>query len=344
MMPYGELMFKNTFSRKTLLPLVAGVVIGATVGGIGMVVATPNTITACADKRTGAMRYVANGKCNTRTETKVEWNQTGPAGATGATGASGSGIDGGLRFTFSTTVTDADPGTGVIRYNSATVTAVTSLFVDLTDVNGTPILNILDSFNPSNGGGTIWLTGKTSNQVNAFTVSGALTDGSGYRKIPVTHVSGSLPTNGEQLVMTFGRRGAQGPQGDRGAQGPEGEEGERGATGATFADATAVALTGAATLTATQMISSRLFTYDGANADLTTATAAEILAVLSGEEVGDTFEFVIVNIEASGTDTATLVAGSGVTLRGNGGVVAATAATFMGRIDSASAITIYRVS
>jgi len=334
-------MFKNIFSRKSLLPLVAGVVIGATVGGIGMVVATPNTITACADKRTGAMRYVANGKCNTRTETKVEWNQTGPAGATGA---AGTGIDGGLRFTFSTSTTDADPGTGVVRYNSATVTAVTSLFVDLTDVNGTPILNILDSFNPANGGGTIWLTGKTSNQVNAFTVNGALTDGSGYRKIPVVHVSGSLPTNGEPLVMTFGRRGAQGAQGDRGAKGDQGDDGDKGDTGATFADATAVALTGAATLTAAQMISSRLFTYDGANADLTTATAAEILAALSGEEVGDTFEFVIVNIEASGTDTATLVAGSGVTLRGNGGVVAATAATFMGRIDSASAITIYRVS
>jgi len=307
-----------------------------------MVVATPNTITACADKRTGAMRYVANGKCNTRTETKVEWNQTGPAGATGA---SGSGIDGGLRFTFSTTVTDADPGTGVIRYNSATVTAVTNLFVDLTDANGTSVMAILDSFSTANGGGTIWLTGKTSNQVNAFTVNGVLTDGSGYRKIPVVHVSGSLPTNGEQLVMTFGRRGAQGPQGDRGAQGPEGEEGERGATGATgatFADATAVALTAAATLTATQMISSRLFTYDGAVANITTATATEILAELSGEAVGDTFEIVIVNIGSS--NTATLVAGSGFTRVGSGAVAAGTSATFMGRIDSASAITIYRVS
>jgi hypothetical protein len=286
------------------------------------------------------MRYVANGKCNTRTENKVEWNQTGPAGATGATGT---GIDGGLRFTFSTTVTDADPGTGVIRYNSATVTAVTNLFVDLTDVNGTSVMAILDSFSTANGGGTIWLTSKTSNQVNAFTVNGTLTDGSGYRKIPVVHVSGSLPTNGEQLVMTFGRRGPQGDKGVKGDQGDDGDKGDKGDTGV-FADATAVALTGAATLTAAQMISSRLFTYDGANADLTTATAAEILAALSGEEVGDTFEFVIVNIEASGTDTATLVAGSGVTLRGNGGVVAATAATFMGRIDSASAITIYRVS
>jgi hypothetical protein len=332
-------MFKNILSRKALLPLVAGVVIGATVGGIGMVVATPNTITACADKRTGTMRYVANGKCNTRTENKVEWNQTGPAGATGATGT---GIDGGLRFTFSTTVTDADPGTGVIRYNSATVTAVTNLFVDLTDVNGTSVMAILDSFSTANGGGTIWLTGKSSNQVNAFTVNGVLTDGSGYRKIPVVHVSGSLPTNGEQLVMTFGRRGAQGSQGPKGDKGDEGEEGERGATGATFADATAVALTAAATLTATQMISSRLFTYDGAVANLTTATAAEILAELSGEAVGDTFEIVIVNIGS--TNTATLVAGSGFTRVGSGAVGAGTSATFMGRIDSASAITIYRVS
>ena len=308
-----------------------------------MVVATPNTITACADKRTGAMRYVANGKCNARTETRVQWNQTGPAGATGA---SGSGIDGGLRFTFSTTVTDADPGTGVIRYNSATVTAVTSLFVDLTDVNGTPILNILDSFNPANGGGTIWLTGKTSNQVNAFTVNGALTDGSGYRKIPVVHVSGSLPTNGEQLVMTFGRRGAQGPQGDRGAKGDQGDDGDKGDKGDTgvFADATAVALTGAATLTAAQIVSSRLFTFNGTAGNLTTATAAQILAELSGEAVGDTFEIMIVNTDSTPGDAATLVGGDGVTIVGGAAVAGSSSATFMGRIDSASAITIYRVS
>jgi hypothetical protein len=329
-------MFKNILSRKALLPLVAGVVIGATVGGIGMVVATPNTITACADKRTGTMRYVANGKCNTRTENKVEWNQTGPAGATGATGT---GIDGGLRFTFSTTVTDADPGTGVIRYNSATVTAVTNLFVDLTDISGTPILNILDSFNPANGGGTIWLTGKTSNQVNAFTVNGALTDGSGYRKIPVVHVSGSLPTNGEQLVMTFGRRG---PQGDKGVKGDQGDDGDKGDTGATFADATAVALTGAATLTASQLVSSRLFTFNGTAGNLTTATAAQILSELSGEAVGDTFEIVIVNTDSTAGDIATLVGGDGVTIVGSAAVAGSSSATFMGRVDSTTAITFYR--
>ena len=329
-------MFKNILSRKTLLPLVAGVVIGATVGGIGMVVATPNTITACADKRTGTMRYVANGKCNTRTENKVEWNQTGPAGATGATGT---GIDGGLRFTFSTTVTDADPGTGVIRYNSATVTAVTNLFVDLTDVNGTSVMAILDSFSTANGGGTIWLTGKSSNQVNAFTVNGVLTDGSGYRKIPVVHVSGSLPTNGEQLVMTFGRRGAQGPQGERGAQGPEGEEGERGATGATFADATAVSVVAGDTMTAAQMVSSRIFHFTGGAGTLTTATAAAILSELSGEAVADTFEIVVVN---TGSGAATFTAGSGATITGSATVTNGTSATFIGRIDSTTAITFYR--
>jgi hypothetical protein len=90
------------------------------------------------------------------------------------------------------------------------------------------------------------------------------------------------------------------------------------------------------------MISSRLFTYQGAVADITTATATEILAELSGEAVGDTFEIVIVN--TGSTNAATLVAGSGFTRVGSGVVAAGTSATFMGRIDSASAITIYRVS
>jgi hypothetical protein len=92
------------------------------------------------------------------------------------------------------------------------------------------------------------------------------------------------------------------------------------------------------------MISSRLFkiTPTAARA-LTTATAAEILTAMSGESVGSTFEFVIVNL-AGVTHAATLTAGTGVTLVGVAAVTASTSATFMGRVDSTTAITIYRTN
>ena len=224
-------MTNKIFSRKTLLPLVAGVLIGATVGGVGIVVAaaTTNTVTGCANKTTGILRYAADGKCKSKIENKIEWNQAGAAGSAGATGATGA-------------------------------------------------------------------------------------------------------------------TGEKGDKGNTGATGATGATGDTGATGATFQNATEVALTAAATLTSSQLISSRLFKVTPvASIALTTATAAEILTTMTGEGVGSTFEFTIVNLAAA-THAATLTAGTGVTLVGVAAVSALTSATFMGRVDSTTAITIYRTN
>ena len=224
-------MTNKIFSRKSLLPLVAGVLIGATVGGVGIVVAaaTTNTVTGCANKTTGILRYAADGKCKSKIENKVEWNQAGVAGAAGAAGATGA-------------------------------------------------------------------------------------------------------------------TGATGEKGDKGNTGVTGATGETGAAGATFQNATEVALTATATLTSAQMISSRLFKVTSATAvSLTTATAAEILTTMSGEGVGSTFEFTIVNVGSS-TGVVTLVAGTGVTLVGLVTSAITTSSTFMGRVDSTTAITIYRTN
>jgi hypothetical protein len=201
------------------------------VAGGGVVASTQlQPVTVCVNNKTGAMRVpTKKAPCNP-SERTVVLNQTGTTGASGPAGATGAaGTDAGLRFTFSTNTNDGDPGTGVIRYNANATAAVTMLYVDLTDVSGTSVMKLLDSFSDGVGGGTIWLTGKTSNQVNAYTVAGAVTDGTGYRKIPVSHVSGDLPTNGEPLIVTFARTGARGATG---AAGPAGPAGATGATGA----------------------------------------------------------------------------------------------------------------
>jgi hypothetical protein len=46
------------------------------------------TIKACANKKTGAMRYIAKGACK-KTETSLSWNQIGPQGSPGAPGPAG---------------------------------------------------------------------------------------------------------------------------------------------------------------------------------------------------------------------------------------------------------------
>lgn len=77
--------------KKFVVPaVVAGAC--ATVGGAFVAGASSTSITACAKRPTGELRYAASGVCKAK-ETKLTIGQTGPAGpagAAGATGASGS--------------------------------------------------------------------------------------------------------------------------------------------------------------------------------------------------------------------------------------------------------------
>ena len=62
---------------------------------------------------------------------------TGATGATGADGADGAdgaaGLSGGFNYTFSTTVTDADPGAGNLRFDNVTIGSVTGVYISETD-------------------------------------------------------------------------------------------------------------------------------------------------------------------------------------------------------------------
>jgi len=59
------------------------------IGTVTYVNASSNsTIKACANKKTGAMRYIAKGKCK-KTETSLSWNQIGQQGSPGTPGATG---------------------------------------------------------------------------------------------------------------------------------------------------------------------------------------------------------------------------------------------------------------
>jgi hypothetical protein len=98
----------------------------------------------------------------------------------------------------------------------------------------------------------------------------------------------------------------------------------------------------AATLTAAQLVDSKLFLITTTAArNLTTATAEQILAKLVDEAVGTSFEFTIVNRAAS-SHAATLVGGSDVTVEGAAAVAAGTSGTFVARVASATAVVVYR--
>lgn len=96
-------------------------------------------------------------------------------------------------------------------------------------------------------------------------------------------------------------------------------------------------------LTAAESVGSVVVATPTGNRAVTTATFAAMMAELgAAAKVGQTFEITVVNL-ASATHTLTLGGGdAAVTVVGVAAVAAASSATFVGRINSASAIVFYR--
>lgn len=85
-------LIRNTtrsFSKSGQVLLV-GILLGVVVGATGVTHASTAepSITACANKKTGILRWAKNGKC-ARTETAVTWNSQGEVGTPGAAGSQG---------------------------------------------------------------------------------------------------------------------------------------------------------------------------------------------------------------------------------------------------------------
>jgi hypothetical protein len=110
-----------------------------------------------------------------------------------------------------------------------------------------------------------------------------------------------------------------------------------------FENVTEVALSdAAATLTATQILDSKLFTITPTAArTLTTATAALLVAGLADETTGTSFEFTVVNLAAA-THAVTLAGGTSVTFVGSVTVSAASSGTFVGVFQSDGSVKVYR--
>lgn len=130
----------------------------------------------------------------------------------------------GLAYTLSTTTTMADPGSGYIRFNHATLSSVTEIAIDDNDANGSDLSAYVltwDDVGTTNRG-TLILQNRTSpGNVVIFTISGASTDNSGWTQLAVTYVThaGSFGANAP-LGVTFSRPGATGDAGAAGSVGP----------------------------------------------------------------------------------------------------------------------------
>jgi hypothetical protein len=106
---------------------------------------------------------------------------------------------------------------------------------------------------------------------------------------------------------------------------------------------TAVAITNAAEPTAAQLLNSKLFVGTPTeDTTFTLPTAALVLAALTDEAVGTSFEFTIVNLASAYQYTVTTATGWTITNGGNMVVFDGTSATFLAVVTSSSAVQLYR--
>ena len=104
-------------------------------------------------------------------------------------------------WVFSSTLTDADPGSTKVRANNATLASVTEFYIDYEDKDAVDKSDLLAMIQT---GYTLFIA-ENGNAANAalFTIS-TITDETGYYKLVVTLIAsqGSLPDNDDELLFS----------------------------------------------------------------------------------------------------------------------------------------------
>ena len=119
-------------------------------------------------------------------------------------------------MTFNNSTSDADPGSGKVAFNNGTLASVTEIYVSDADDNSADITSFVQSWDDVSNAtarGILLITKEDAVSTYAvYKVSGAVTDASGYTKVPVTHlVSNGTFSNTDGITVTFSYSGADGP-------------------------------------------------------------------------------------------------------------------------------------
>ena len=156
-----------------------------------------------------------------------------------ATEANTANITGAIawKYTFDSSTTMADPGSGEVRLNHATLGSVTNIAFDAETAESADISDLIasidDGTNSSHEG---FITIRKSGSPSTFAVyavTGAVTDNTSWLQVPVTHVSsGGTFSNTDTLYIGMTRSGNLGATGPTGPQGTQGIQGVTGNTGA----------------------------------------------------------------------------------------------------------------
>lgn len=149
-------------------------------------------------------------------------NVTAQGYATSASAAAGAAqaYMGGVFFDFATSTTMADPSTGNVRLNNATLSSVTNIALSaLSAATGNPdisdyVITWDDSTNTTIKGTLNITKGASPGTTLIYNVTGSITDNGTWLQIPVTYVSHvGTWSAGDDMYISFSRAGNKGADG-----------------------------------------------------------------------------------------------------------------------------------
>jgi hypothetical protein len=167
--------------------------------------------TSAAASETSASTSATNAATSATNAATSETNAATAASNAAATVAA-------FSWTYDATTAMADPGTGNIRFNSATWASVTAIAIDDNSADtGNPDVSTVvlawdDSTNTAHRGTLTIRDATAPEQFVVFSITGASTDNSGWTQLSVTHVDGNPAFSGRLFVVATrtGNVGASG--------------------------------------------------------------------------------------------------------------------------------------
>jgi hypothetical protein len=106
---------------------------------------------------------------------------------------------------------DSDPGNGTFRFNNATQSSATVLYIDNNNYDSQDVTTWLDSFDDSttsSNKGTLTLTRVSDPTIwIMYKVTGTIVNGTGYRKVPVTYLNSAGTLDTSKSIISFARTG-----------------------------------------------------------------------------------------------------------------------------------------
>jgi len=163
---------------------------------------------------------------------------TGYAGSLGYTGSKGdTGSFGGASFdyTFSSNTVNTDPGSGVVKFNTANLASASVMYISFLDSTGANSYNYLTTIDDSTSaikGNFNVVEAANSLNFSQFSIVGNHSHTGNYFEVPIAWLSGGYSfANNLSTVATFTRTGDKGDTGFTGSQGIQGAIGYTGSQG-----------------------------------------------------------------------------------------------------------------